>query len=160
MKIEIVQADYRNSQHAEALILLLDSYAQDEMGGGHELDEDVKQNLVAQLASRPHAFSVLAFVDGEPAGLINCFEGFSTFACKPLVNVHDVAVIPQFRRLGLAKMMMDRVEEIARERGCCKVTLEVLDGNHNAQKLYLKLGYGGYKLGELSGEALFWQKRL
>jgi hypothetical protein len=23
-------------------------------------------------------------------GLVNCFEGFSTFACKPLVNVHEL----------------------------------------------------------------------
>ena len=46
------------------------------------------------LAARPQAFSVLA-CDGEHAafGLVNCIEGFSTFACRPLVNVHDVVVL-------------------------------------------------------------------
>jgi GNAT superfamily N-acetyltransferase len=160
LKIEIVKADYQNSRHAEALVSLLDGYARDAMGGGQGLTEEVKENLVPQLAQRIFAFSVLAFVDGEPAGLVNCFEGFSTFAAKPLVNVHDVAVAPQFRRRGVAQMMMDQVEQIARERGCCKMTLEVLSGNQAAQDMYVKLGYNGYQLSKETGGALFWQKKL
>lgn len=160
MKIEIVRADYQNSRHAEAILSLLDGYARDAMGGGQGLSEDVKQHLIAQLAARSFAFSVLAFADGEPAGLVNCFEGFSTFAAKPLVNVHDVAVAPQFRRRGIAQMMMGTVEDIARERGCCKMTLEVLSGNLPAQDMYLKLGYSGYQLSQETGGALFWQKKL
>jgi GNAT superfamily N-acetyltransferase len=160
LKIEIVKADYQNGRHAEALVSLLDVYARDAMGGGKGLTDEVKANLVAQLAQRSFAFSVLAFADGEPAGLVNCFEGFSTFAAKPLVNVHDVAVAPQFRRRGIAQMMMSRVEDIARERGCCKLTLEVLSGNLGAQDMYLKLGYSGYQLNQETGGALFWQKRL
>lgn len=160
MKIEIVKADYLNSRHAEALVSLLDGYARDAMGGGQGLTDEVKANLVSQLAQRAFAFSVLAFADGEPAGLVNCFEGFSTFAAKPLVNVHDVAVAPQFRRRGIAQMMMGYVEEIARERGCCKLTLEVLSGNVGAQEMYVKLGYGGYQLNQETGGALFWQKKL
>lgn len=160
LHIEIIQADYQNSEHAQALVLLLDLYARDAMGGGHGLSEEVKQNLVAALADRAAAFSVLAFADGRPAGLVNCFEGFSTFACKPLVNVHDVAVAPEFRRQGIAQMMMAQVEQIAQRRGCCKLTLEVLQGNHGAQQMYRKLGYAGYQLDAATGAALFWQKRL
>jgi ribosomal protein S18 acetylase RimI-like enzyme len=160
VKLEIIQADYQNVEHAHAVVQLLDAYARDAMGGGHALTEDVKQNLVGELARRPTAFSVLAFVDGQPAGLINCFEGFSTFACKPLVNVHDVAVLSNFRRLGVAQAMMAKVEQIAQERGCCKLTLEVLSGNHGAQEMYRKLGYAGYQLDAETGGALFWQKRL
>ena len=44
----------------------------------------VLQSLVPKLAKLPHAFSILAFVDGEAVGLLNCFEGFSPFAAKPL----------------------------------------------------------------------------
>lgn len=161
MKIEIVKADYQNSQHAAALVSLLDGYARDAMGGGKGLTDEVKESLIPKLAQRPTAFSVLAFADGEPAGLINCFEGFSTFAAKPLVNVHDVAVAPQFRRLGIAQMMLGYAEEIARDRGCCKLTLEVLSHNTGAQDLYLKLGYNGYQPDKEAGLPLFfWQKRL
>ncbi len=160
LNISIVRTDYRNSKHAQALIAVLDSYARDDMGGGEGLSEAVKQHLPEALAARAHAFSVLAF-DGEtPVGLINCFEGFSTFAAKPLVNIHDVAVLPEYRGQGIGQLMMAEVERIAAERGCCKLTLEVLSENHGAQALYKKLGYGGYKLGAISGAAEFWQKKL
>jgi ribosomal protein S18 acetylase RimI-like enzyme len=160
LKIEITQADYRDGMHADALILLLDSYACDVMGGGHALSEHVKQNLVAELACRPSAFSVLAFVEGRAAGLVNCFEGFSTFSCQPLANIHDVAVLPAYRGKGIAQLMLLHVEQLARERGCCKLTLEVLQGNRAAQQLYGKLGYAAYQLDPENGNALFWQKRL
>jgi len=160
LNIEILQADYGNAEHAQALVRLLDMYARDAMGGGHPLSEQVKQALVPELARRPHAFSVLAFADGEAAGLVNCFEGFSTFACKPLINIHDVAVADAYRRRGIAQQMMRYVENIARQRGCCKLTLEVLQGNRNAQQMYGKLGYAGYQLDAATGAALFWQKGL
>ena len=139
--ILVLQASYTNPVHADAIGLVLNHYAEDPMGGGHALPADLLLQLPAELAKRPHAFSVLAFVGGEPAGLVNCFEGFSTFACRPLINVHDVAVMNQFRGLGLSQKMLLKVEEIARQRGCCKITLEVLEGNDVAQAAYRKFGF-------------------
>jgi GNAT superfamily N-acetyltransferase len=160
LNIQIIRVDYRNAAHAEALVAMLDAYARDAMGGSHPLEQDVKRDLPQALAARPHAFSVLAFAGREAVGLVNCFEGFSTFACKPLVNIHDVAVLPAYRGKGIARAMMAEVERIAQERGCCKLTLEVLSGNVGAQQLYRKLGYGGYQLGAVMGSAEFWQKKL
>ena len=159
-EILVLQASYSNPVHAEALGLLLNHYAQDPMGGGHALSADLLQQLPAELAKRPHAFSVLAFVGGEPAGLVNCFEGFSTFACRPLVNVHDVVVKEAFRGLGLSQKMLQKVEEIARQRGCCKITLEVLEGNPVAQASYRKFGFDDSVFDPAHGRMLFWSKVL
>jgi len=158
--ILVLQASYTNAVHADAIGLLLNSYAEDPMGGGHSLPADLLQQLPAELAKRPHAFSVLAFVGGEPAGLVNCFEGFSTFACRPLVNVHDVMVKEQFRGLGLSQKMLQKVEEIARQRGCCKITLEVLEGNALAQSAYRKFGFDDSLFDPAHGRMLFWHKPL
>jgi ribosomal protein S18 acetylase RimI-like enzyme len=158
--ILILQASYSNPIHAEAICLVLDHYAQDPMGGGHPLTADVLQQLPGELAKRPHAFSVLAFVNGEPAGLVNCFEGFSTFACRPLVNVHDVAVVDKFRGLGLSQKMLHKVEDIARQRGCCKITLEVLEGNDVAQAAYAKFGFSAGMFDPAHGRMMFWTKGL
>ena len=158
--ILVLQASYTNAMHADAIRLLLNSYAEDPMGGGHSLPADLLQQLPAELAKRPHAFSVLAFVGGEPAGLVNCFEGFSTFACRPLVNVHDVMVKEQFRGLGLSQKMLQKVEEIARQRGCCKITLEVLEGNALAQSAYRKFGFDDSVFDPAHGRMLFWHKPL
>ena len=161
--LHICRADYANPAHAEALVSLLDAYATDPMGGGHPLSEFARANLVPALAARPQAFSVLAFggADGAlPVGLVNCIEGFSTFACRPLVNVHDVAVLPHYRGQRVAEKMLALVEEIGRARGACKLTLEVLPGNAGAIKLYTRVGFASYQLEPAMGQAQFLQKWL
>ena len=102
MNLNLIQADYHNTEHATAIISLRSTYALDPMGGGTALKAEVKNNLVKELSKLPHAFSILAFANDKPVGLINCFEAFSTFTCKPLINVHDVMVIEEYREIGRA----------------------------------------------------------
>lgn len=146
--------------HAAALVQLLDAYAQDPAGGGEALSEFAKANLARELAARPQAFSVLAFAGDEAVGLVNCIEGFSTFACRPLVNVHDVAVLAGFRGQRVGEQMLALVEQIAQERGACKLTLEVLAGNASAIRLYERVGFAGYQLDPAMGQAQFFHKWL
>lgn len=166
LSLRICRADYANPAHAQALVSLLDAYARDPMGGGAPLTEFARTHLVAALAARAQAFSVLAFSElagtgGEiPVGLVNCIEGFSTFACRPLVNVHDVVVLPDYRGQRVAEKMLQQVEEIAYQRGACKLTLEVLQGNAGAIKLYNRVGFSNYQLDPAMGQAQFLQKWL
>ena len=158
--VAVVRADCANPVHATALVSLLDAYASDPAGGGEGLSDFAKKNLVRELAARPQAYSVLAFDGAQPVGLVNCIEGFSTFACKPLVNVHDVAVLASHRGRGIAEQMLVLAEAIAVERGAVKMTLEVLSGNHGAVRLYKRIGYTGYQLDPAMGTANFMQKWL
>ncbi len=160
MHIELIIADYTNPQHSSDLISLLDAYARDPMGGGEPLTEHTRKHLAEELAKCPTAVTVLCYVDSKPAGLANCFETFSTFKCAPILNVHDVVVLPEYRGHGLSQKMLNKVEAIARERGCCKLTLEVLEGNAIARQAYNKFGFTGYSLDPAMGSALFWQKLL
>lgn len=160
MDIEIVNVDYLNQNHANAIAFLMDSYATDPMGGGKPLDDQVKHNIAKELSRLPHAFSVISYVDGIAAGLINCFEIFSTFYCKPLINIHDIIVLDTYRGNGLSQKMLKRVEDIAISKGCCKLTLEVLEGNRIAKSSYAKFGFSDYQLDPKMGRALFWQKIL
>jgi GNAT superfamily N-acetyltransferase len=159
-EVKIIRADYHQSSHASALVDLLDAYARDPAGGGHPLSDFAKTHLVQALAARPQAFSVLAFDGTQPVGLVNCIEGFSTFACRPLVNVHDVVVLASHRGRRVGEQMLAEVEAIARERGACKLTLEVLQGNAPAIKLYERIGFAGYQLDPALGNAQFLQKWL
>ncbi|MDO9386344.1 MAG: GNAT family N-acetyltransferase [Thiobacillus sp.] len=158
--IEIVRVRYDDPAHAAALIGLLDAYARDPAGGGEPLSDFARAKLIAELAARPFIFSVLAFDGGTPVGLVNAIEGFSTFACRPLVNVHDVVVAPSHRGRGIAAQLFAEVEAIARERSACKLTLEVLEGNAPAHALYRRLGFAAYQLDPGMGEAQFLQKWL
>ena len=160
MDLNLVRADYANPLHAGALVDMLDAYARDPAGGAKPLSDFVRANLVAALAARPQAFSVLAFDGQQAVGLVNCFEGFSSFACRPLVNVHDLAVAASHRGQRVGEYMLALVEKIARERNACKITLEVLSGNHGANKLYARVGFAGYQLDPAMGHAQFLQKWL
>lgn len=160
MKIELIDVDYLNESHASDMTYLLDVYASDPMGGGKPLADEVKRDVVAKLSGIPHAFSIICYADDKPAGLVNCFELFSTFLCKPLINIHDVIVIKEFRGYGLSQRLLQAVEAEAVSRDCCKLTLEVLSGNEIAKKSYKKFGFSAYELDPKAGSALFWEKSL
>ncbi len=160
MEIEILKVNYFDNKQAEEIGLLMNNYAADPMGGGIPLAEEVKNNIAKELSKLPYAFSVICYVDGIAAGLVNCFEQFSTFSCKPLINIHDVIVLKQYRGLKVSQKMLNKVEEIANSKGCCKLTLEVLEGNQIARSCYKKFGFSDYQLDPKIGKALFWQKNL
>ena len=160
MNISIVKIDYLDLAQAKALGFLLNAYAKDPMGGGQALPLEVQETVASKLSHIPNSFSFMAYVDEKPAGLITAFENFSTFKCKPLISIHDIAVLKEFRGLGISQMLLKSVEEEAIQRGCCKITLEVLEGNEVAQKAYRKFGFEGYELDPQMGKALFWEKLL
>ena len=158
--LTVSPADYGDPLDAADVVLLTDAYARDPMGSGKPLPPEVCDRLVEGLAAQTGAFSLIARVDGEPAGIANCFTGFSTFAARPLVNVHDLGVRPEHRGRGVGRALLAAVEAEAQRRGACKVTLEVLSGNEPAKALYAAVGFQGYGLDPAAGTAQFWVKKL
>ena len=158
--LDIIDIDFNNPEHGRMVVGLLNEYASGDMGGNEPLSKFSRDNLAASLAARPWAHALVARVDGRPAGLAIYLEGFSTFACQPLVNLHDFMVSEQFRGQGVAQRLLAALEDRARALGCCKLTLEVLEGNVPAKALYKKMGFEGYQLQDEHGRAEFWQKKL
>lgn len=147
MALRIVEADLANPTHAEAIVAVLDSYASDPIGGGRPLGAETRRRLIPGLRDQPHAMVLLAFDDGAAVGLAVCFFGFSTFAARPLLNVHDLAVVPERRGGGIGAALLSEAEARARARGCCKLTLEVQENNHRARAVYARFGFTDYVLG-------------
>lgn len=160
MDITLSTVDYTNEKQCADLLKLLDNYAQDPMGGGQALSQYTHTHLISRLADMSHALSIIAYFGDKAVGLINAFEGFSTFQCKPIMNIHDIAVEPNYRNQGISQKLLHKLEMTARQKGCCKMTLEVLEGNHIAQQAYLKYGFKAYELDPQVGTALFWEKLL
>ena len=158
--VSTVRVDYGDLNHTADMMRLLNEYAKDPMGAGKPLDSLIIDSLPNKLANVPGAFSILGLVDGHAEGLINCLPSFSTFKAMPIVNIHDIIVSANSRGSGLCGKMLDAVDEVALQRGCCKVTLEVLTGNEPAQVAYRKAGFDGFQLDPKMGPALFWEKSL
>ena len=120
---------------------LLDAYARDRMGAGRPLAPEVRERLPADLARHPGAYALLAEQDGQAVGFATCFLGYSTFLARPLLNIHDVAVLPAWRGRSAASTLLSAIEGLARELGCCRVTLEVREDNPRARGLYERAGF-------------------
>lgn len=139
-KLEIVEVDLSNNDHKESILKITNRYAKDPMGDGKPLANAVKTNLIDELKAFDSYLGLLAFVNGEGAGLANCFYGFSTFKAARLINIHDLAVLPKFRSMGIGKALLGSVVKKAEEENCCKVTLEVREDNR-ARNLYEREGF-------------------
>lgn len=144
--LKIQEADLANAQHASAMVELIDSYARGPGGQNAPLTELARGNMAEGLRDHPMAFVLLAWVDERPVGVAICLWGFSTFAGRPTVNVHDFAVCPDSQNQGIGRALLDEVEARARLRGCCKMTLEVHDQNDGAKRLYRRFGFGPWDI--------------
>lgn len=148
-----------DARDAAAIIMILDSYASDPRGGGKPLPADVRARLISGLREHPTTVVWLAFDGVEPVGICVGFTGFSTFQARPLLNIHDLAVLPGRRGGGIGRALLSAAEEYAREQGHCKLTLEVQDDNTPALQLYTRFGFRNVVYGN-SGPTRFLSKPL
>ena len=130
-------------------------YCRDEFGDGKPLPAETRANLIPGLIRHGGARVFLAWEESRPVGLALCFVGFSSFRAKPLMNIHDIAVVPQARGRGMGRQLLKAVEAHAREAGCCKVTLEVRSDNVRAQQAYRRAGFQSSR-----PETFFWTQPL
>ncbi len=161
--VSITRVDLGSSTHCQAVLDLLNQYASSAAGRGSPLEPEVLQQLPIVLQQQPHYRGWLAWTDQEPMqaiGLINAFCGVSTFRAMPLLNIHDIFVRPDWQNRGVAKQMLANAERVAREEGCCKLTLEVLEHNAPAMAAYRGFGFDPYVLDPALGSAVFLEKKL
>jgi len=158
--VEIVEADLNQTKHQHAVVELIDAYAMDPMGNDKPLSAEVRRALIPGLQQHPTTVIFLAYQRDKAIGIAVCFLGFSTFAARPLINVHDLAVLPAHRGQGTGRRLLEEVERKAREIGCCKLTLEVQEKNHRARQVYEAAGFAQARYQEAAGGSLFLSKPL
>ncbi len=155
MRVSILEADLDDSDHTSALVHLIDSYARGPNAQGAPLSDEARDNLIKGLKEHPCALVLLALVEEQVAGVAVCVWGFSTFAGRASINIHDFTVLPEHQGRGIGTRLLGEIECRARERGCCKITLEVNDSNEGAKRLYERVGFGPWQ-----PATLFVSKRL
>lgn len=155
-----MEADLDEAAHARGVVEILDSYARDPIGGSRPLGPSVRERLIPELRAQSHARVLLALDGDRPIGVAVCFLGFSTFAARPLLNLHDLAVLPEFRGRGAGGALLEAVESCARDAGCCKVTLEVREDNGRARELYERTGFRDFAQGAEVVSTRFLQKEI
>jgi GNAT superfamily N-acetyltransferase len=158
--VEIVEADLNQTEHQHAVVELIDAYAMDPMGNGEPLSAEVRRALIPGLKQHPTTVIFLAYEGDKAVGIAVCFRGFSTFAARPLINIHDLAVLPEHRGRGIARCLLEVVARKALDLGCCKITLEVLERNRRAMRVYKAAGFTQAAYQAAAGGAIFYSKAI
>ncbi len=140
--IRIQEADLDDSAHRRGLLHVIDGYARGPSGQSAALSAMARQRLIQGLRAHPAALVLLAMDKEQTLGAAVCFWGFSTVAGEPLLNIHDLAVLPDHQGQGIGSRLIAAAEQRARRRCCCRMTLEVLDSNEGAKRLYHRAGFG------------------
>ena len=160
MNINITELDLSDERQVSGMIKVLDAYAREPAGGSEPIAAGVRERLLTDLRQVDNAV-IFGALDGDRiVGIAVCFRAYSTFKARPLINLHDLAVLPEQRGRGVGSALLAALEARARADGCCKVTLEVLDDNHGARRLYERLGFGDGGPGAGDTTTLFMQKPL
>jgi GNAT superfamily N-acetyltransferase len=139
-EVNIIEADLSNKKHTDVILYITNEYAKHPMGLGKPLPEDTREKLIDEIQKFPVWFSLIALYNDQPAGIVNCVYSFSTFNAAKVINIHDLAVLKNYRSKGIGKALLVAVEKKAKETNCCKITLEVRADNR-AKNLYERMNF-------------------
>ena len=120
----------------------------------HMTEELLTKNL---FGPRPFAETLLAEDGPAVVGFALFFHNFSTFLARPGIYLEDLFVIPERRGKGIGRLLLERLAQIAIERGCGRLEWSVLDWNRDAIGFYERLGArpnADWTVYRLTGESL------
>ena len=128
--------------------LLREAFAEEFGGGGTEDAAVQRQVRAAGWAQQPGVRHALALLGTRFAYFVAVYQGrligSAAVGGGRLYVISSVAVLPEYRRAGIARALVERCEAFAREQGHDRVALDVLSHNDPALRLYESLGYGEY----------------
>ncbi len=108
-----------------------------------QLDE-VEQRFAGLLAD-PQVHIRIAEVEGAPAGYVVTHEvrqpAHAFSPPRSFLLVDQLAVVPEYRRHGVGRALMDASEQVARDHGLPRIELSVRSHNEGAQAFYASVGY-------------------
>jgi GNAT superfamily N-acetyltransferase len=104
-------------------------------------DEAARARLAHDALSDTPPFRVLlAQRDGRSVGYAVFLLTYSTFLALPTLYIEDIFVLPEERRAGTGRALMQALAREATRRGCGRMDWQVLDWNRQAVSFYEALG--------------------
>jgi GNAT superfamily N-acetyltransferase len=141
MRTSFGMLNLRTATPADAALLLGFIRALAEYEREPNAVEVTEATLHEQLACKDPPFECLvAEIDGEAAGFALFFHSYSTWRGRRGIWLEDLFVLPDKRRHGVGRALLQRVAAIAVERDCARFEWNVLDWNEPAIAFYKSLG--------------------
>lgn len=118
-----------------SLIIEMATYEEDL----HEVETDLEK-IRATICNRQDATAYIGYYKGVAACYVIYFNTYSSYLGKHSIYIEDIYISPDFRKLGLGKIIMGFVADIAISEGCSRLDWTCLDWNENAIHFYEHLG--------------------
>ena len=81
---------------------------------------------------------------GQVAGFTQLFPSFSSVRAARAWILNDLYVLPEARRQGVARALLDAAAQYGRDTGAARLELETDHDNRSAQALYRHMGWEPY----------------
>ncbi len=137
--LKIIQA---GPEHADLVAPLFDAYRQFYR---RPPDLHKAQLFISERLKRNESVLFLALLEGNKsstaAGFVHLYPTFSSLSMKPLWILSDLFVVPEARKQGVARALMERAKQHAMATNSEGLILETATDNYPAQKLYEQLRY-------------------
>ena len=115
-------------------------------GLGYDYPLEKTRALLDTLCGRTDQCILVAELDGERViGYVH-LEDYQTLYFDPMKNVLGIAVLPAFRRTGVATKLLTAGEQWARETGAAGIRLNSGSTREGAHAFYEQMGYVSSKL--------------
>jgi ribosomal protein S18 acetylase RimI-like enzyme len=95
---------------------------------------DPQKDIRRKMKVRPDLFLVGILEDRVVATGMGGYEGHRGW-------LNYLAVLPGFRKRGLARLMVAEIERLLRMEGCAKINLQVRSSNREVIEFYRRIGY-------------------
>ena len=105
--------------------------------------EEVYQTTFRRLLDpdRPQQMGLLAVKDGKPVGLVHYIYHAHNWRIEDICYLQDLYADPEVRGTGIGRKLIQAVYDIADRDGCPAVYWTTQDFNHEARKLYDRIGH-------------------
>ena len=135
MKTRVRQADVED---VDALVPLFDAYRR-----FYDQPSDLSRarNWLRARIGANESVVLLAERDGHAVGFAQLYPMYSSVQTSRIWVLNDLYVSPDHRRLGIARALLNRAIEHARDDGASRVQLETGRRNEAARALYRAAGW-------------------
>ena len=151
------QVEFRRAEEKDAALILRfiqELAAYEKLGGQVVATEELLREWIFE---KKKAEVLFPMEEGEEVGFALFFHNFSTFLGRAGLYLEDLYIRPEHRGKGYGKATLQKLAQVAVERGCGRLEWSCLDWNKPSISFYLSLGaepMEEWTVYRLSGEKL------
>lgn len=90
----------------------------------------------SELVTSGAVISFLAYVDGEPVGVMNAFYKYTTFTGRKIFYIEDLFARESFRGCGIGGKFLEKAKETAALNDCQQIELKCASWNEKSAGFY------------------------